>query len=145
MHLAGGNYKEPEEGIQVKHKDATKSAREFMGVRPPTRAQSNNKPKKSSTSLEGECSISSKVRRLCSRQTVHNKHNGTKFQISDSCLPKLLNHPYRRSLILFGNTQQTPKDHNTADHRSEARTQCNKRWSPVSHPFLHVQHQPAKE
>ena len=50
MHLAGGNYKEPGEGIQVKHKDATKSAREFMGVRPPTRAQSNNKPKKSSTS-----------------------------------------------------------------------------------------------
>jgi hypothetical protein len=52
MHLAGGNYKEPREGIQVKHKDATKSAREFMGVRPPTRAQSNNKPKKSSTSLK---------------------------------------------------------------------------------------------
>ena len=62
MHPAGGNYKEPREGIQVKHKDATKSAREFMGVRPPTRAQSNNKPKKSSTSLKGECSISSKVR-----------------------------------------------------------------------------------
>jgi hypothetical protein len=61
MHLAGGNYKEPVEGIQVKHKEATKSAREFMGVRPPTRAQSNNKPKKSSTSLEGECSISSKM------------------------------------------------------------------------------------
>ena len=43
MHLAGGNYKEPGEGIQVKQKDATKSAREFMGVRPPTWAQSNNK------------------------------------------------------------------------------------------------------
>ena len=34
MHLAGGNYKEPGEGIQVKHKDATKSAREFMGEGP---------------------------------------------------------------------------------------------------------------
>jgi hypothetical protein len=42
MHLAGGSYKEHEEGIQVKHKDATKSAREFMGVRPPTRAQKEN-------------------------------------------------------------------------------------------------------
>jgi hypothetical protein len=44
MHLAGEIYKELEEGIQLKHKEATKSAREFMGVRPPTRAQSNNKP-----------------------------------------------------------------------------------------------------
>jgi hypothetical protein len=127
MHLAGGSYKEPEEGIQVKHKDATKSAREFMGVRPPTRAQTNNKPKKSSTSLEVECSISSKVRWLRSLQTVHNKHNSTKFQISETDLPKLLNPPYKRSIILFGNTQQTPKDLNTADHRSEAKTQCIKR------------------
>ena len=55
MHLAGGNYRETEVGIQVKHKDATKSARECIGVRPPTWAQSNNKPKKSSTSLELEC------------------------------------------------------------------------------------------
>ena len=62
MHLAGGNYTEPEEELQVKHKDNTKSAREFRGVSPPIRAQSNNKPKKSSTSLEVECSMSSKVR-----------------------------------------------------------------------------------
>ena len=46
MHLAGKSYKESEEGIHVKDKDATKSAREFIGVRPPTLAQSNNKPKK---------------------------------------------------------------------------------------------------
>ena len=62
MHQEEGNYRDTELGIQVKHKEDTKSARECTEVRPPTRAQSNNKPKKSSISLEVGCSKSSKVR-----------------------------------------------------------------------------------
>ena len=67
MHLEERNYRVTELGIQVKHKEATKSARKCIGVRPPTWAQSNNKPKKSSISLEFECSTSSKVHWLRSR------------------------------------------------------------------------------
>jgi hypothetical protein len=123
MHLEEGNYTVVELRIQEKLKEATKSARESMGVRPQARAQSNNKPKKSSTSLMVDSSTSSKVRRLRSRQTVHIRHNGTKFQVAETCLPQLLYHPKRRSTMRFGNTQQTPKEQSTAYHKSEAKAQ----------------------
>ena len=87
MHLGEGNYTVVELWIQEKLKEATKSARESMGVRPQAWAQSNNKPKKSSISLMVVNSTSWKVHRLRSHQTIHIRHNGTKFQMAETCIP----------------------------------------------------------
>jgi hypothetical protein len=54
VHPEEGNYKDIELGIQAKRKETTKSAREIGGVRPQTRAQSNNKPKNNSIILDVE-------------------------------------------------------------------------------------------
>ena len=93
MHPEEGNYKVIELGIQAKRKETTKLAREIAGVRPQTRAQSNNKPKNNSIIINVECSSSSKMRLLRSYQIVHIKHEGTKFQTTESCLPNQLCHP----------------------------------------------------
>ena len=54
MHLGEGDYTVVELRIQDKLKEATKSGRESMGVRPQARAQSKSKPKKSSRKVEIE-------------------------------------------------------------------------------------------
>jgi hypothetical protein len=125
-----------------KFKETTKSARDTAEVNPQTRAQSKRRPKNNSPSLVGEWSISSKIRLLRSRQTVHIKQRGTRFQTEELCLPKQLNQPKSRSATVLGNTQRTPKECRIKCHKSEAIGQWIKRWLPVSPLLQHIQHQP---
>ena len=103
-----------------KFKETTKSARDTADVNPQTRAQSKRRPKNNSPSLVGECSISSKIRLLRSRQTVHIKQRGTRFQTEELRRPKQLNQPNSRSATVLGNTQRTPKERRIKYHKSKA-------------------------
>ena len=103
------NYAPRRRDNYIRAIETTKSARDTSEVNPQTRAQSKRRPKNNSPSLVREWSVSSKARLLRSRQTVHIKQRGTRFQTEELCLPKQLNQPKRRSATVLGNTQRTPK------------------------------------
>ena len=68
------------EEFKVKSKEVTNSARDVVGVRPQTLAQSNKVPKNNSKSL-AKCSLSYKMRLLHSRHIVHKAVTPTKVKI----------------------------------------------------------------
>lgn len=88
-----------------------KSAMEVVEVKLHTQDQSNNELAKNSKLAK--LSKSSIVRRLCSHQTVHIKHKGTKVQTSEECFPNQFPHPNKRSTTHPGNTHWIQKKRNT--------------------------------
>ena len=55
--------------------------------------------------------------RLSSRHRVHNKHNRTKFQISEECLPNQIHQPNKRSVNISSSTQWNPKEQNSTTQK----------------------------
>lgn len=81
---------------------------ESLDVNAQAREQSNKVPTKEAKSWSPQPSKSSNVRLLHTLQMRHIKHNGTKFQLSEECIPNQFLHPAKRSITLAGKAQETP-------------------------------------
>ena len=93
-----------------KARDSRKVPKDWVEEKPQARDQSNKEPVKSSIIFSSGLSRSSKVRQLRSRQMVHIKQWGTKFQTLEEALPSQLCHPNSRSATVSGRTQEMPKE-----------------------------------
>ena len=85
-------------------------------------------------------SESSKNRWLRSIHTVHIKHPGIKFQISESCFTSQWFQQNNNSATELGKTHWVPKAWSIKTHKEFATWQWIKRWSTDSPLHRHIQH-----
>ena len=99
--------------------DSFNSSMELPLVKPHTRDQSNKDLINNAVNWVTELSVSSKVQWFLSLHNLNIKRRGTKFQISDECLPTQFLQPNKRSMTFSGNTHRIPKDlkQNSTNHK----------------------------
>lgn len=123
----------------VQDNNDSNSRMKLQLVKPQTQDQSNNILKTILSNVSQKFSKSSNVQQLHSHHSVHIKHNGTRFQTKEDCLPNQLHHPNKRSVTISGNTHESPNVQKTKLHNLNAKLQHSKRCSTVSPLQQHIQ------
>ena len=72
---------------ETKVRDSMNSEREEQSIKPQERDQLKRLRWHKTFNLSNVFSLFSKERRFCSNHTIHIKHLGTKFQMSELCFP----------------------------------------------------------
>ena len=83
-------------------------------------------------------SLSSKERRFCSNHTIHIKHPGTKFQMSELCFPSHRCQQDNKPATNLSITQWIPKAWSIKVHREWVIGQWRRRWSTDSPSKQHT-------
>ena len=91
-----------------KDKEEIKSVTFELEAKPQALDQSKRLEAKQSRSWQSVLDTSSNVRQLRSFQTIHIRHNWTRFQMSDECRPKPFHQLKSRSATFPESTQETP-------------------------------------
>ena len=87
--------------------------------------------------------MSSKEWRFRSNHTIHIKHPGTKFQMSELCFPRHWCQQDNKPATELGITQWIPNAWSIKVHREWVTGQWRRRWSTDSLSQQHIQHQVA--